>query len=60
MADFLNGYNDLQVNKKKMYEKKRHCAVIKAFICDAPARQFLKSIKSHNGYYGKVELFFMT
>ena len=24
----------------------------KGFLCDAPARQFLKSIKSHNGYNG--------
>ena len=23
------------------------------FLCDAPARQFLKSIKSHNGYNGR-------
>ena len=25
---------------------------ILAFVCDAPARQFLKGIKAHNGYHG--------
>ncbi|KAL2082539.1 hypothetical protein ACEWY4_022357 [Coilia grayii] len=29
-----------------------HSIVISAFICDAPARAFLKNIKSHNSYYG--------
>jgi len=25
---------------------------VKGFICDAPARAFIKCIKSHSGYYG--------
>lgn len=29
-----------------------HKVVISAFICDAPARAFLKNIKPHNSYYG--------
>ena len=34
---FINGYEGLKV-------------IIKAFVCDAPARAFLKCIKSHSGY----------
>ena len=34
---FINGYEGLKV-------------VVKAFVCDAPARAFLKCIKSHSGY----------
>ncbi|KAG8173647.1 hypothetical protein JTE90_025291, partial [Oedothorax gibbosus] len=29
-----------------------YCIHIKAFVCDAPARAFLKCIKPYNGYYG--------
>ena len=33
----MNGYENLKV-------------VIKAFVCDAPARAFLKCVKGHSGY----------
>lgn len=30
----------------------RFKVVVSSFICDAPARAFVKHVKSHNGYYG--------
>jgi len=30
----------------------RFKVVVSSFICDAPARAFLKNVKSHNGYFG--------
>ena len=51
LRDFLNEYHQLsQIG----FEYKGHVLTvdIKAFVCDAPARQFLKGIKAHNGFYG--------
>ena len=35
-----------------MYNKLKVVVVISAIVCDAPARAFLKNIKSHSGYSG--------
>lgn len=35
-----------------MYNQQRFTVALKYFICDAPARSFLKSIKPHNSYFG--------
>ena len=34
------------------YQSDFHQIEISAFVCDAPARAFLKNIKAHNSYYG--------
>ena len=34
------------------FQQKHYSAKIAAFVCDGPAPQFMKSIKSHNAYYG--------
>ena len=39
-------------NTRFQYERKTYFVNIKAFVCDAPARQFLKGIKAHNSYFG--------
>ena len=48
---FINEFNDLEKNginfKGKIYGVK-----IRSFICDAPAKAFVKGIKGHTGYYG--------
>ena len=48
---FINEFNDLEKNginfKGKIYGVK-----IRSFICDAPAKAFVKGIKEHIGYYG--------
>ena len=48
--DFLHEYKQIAENgfawNDKIYSVK-----IKALVCDAPARQFVKSIKGHSGYY---------
>lgn len=48
LKDFLNDMSEL----KSGYEFKgaKYLVTIQCFICDAPARQFLKCIKSHSGY----------
>ena len=51
LHDFLHEYellmeNGFQQNKKVLNIK------ISAFVCDTPARQFLKGIKGHSSYYG--------
>lgn len=35
-----------------MYKNKTYFVKLKAFICDAPARSFLKCIKAHNSFHG--------
>ena len=49
LHDFLTEYRHLSENG---FEHDGHVFNVRllAFICDAPARQFLKGIKSHNGY----------
>ena len=34
------------------YNDKVHKISTRSFVCDAPARQFLKNIRSHNSYHG--------
>lgn len=51
VSPFLSEMRDLMENG--MLIKGRHVTVkLQAVVCDAVARSYLKSIKSHNGYYG--------
>ena len=49
MFDFVNELSILLQNGIKTPDK-YYLVSLKLFSCDAPARQFLKSIVSHNGY----------
>ena len=51
MEDFLNEYTYL-VREGLTFKDTLYNVRIKAFVCDAPARQLLKSIKPHNAYHG--------
>ena len=51
LQDFLKELQDLQENGF-VHEGTRVDVKINAFICDAPARAFLKCIKGHNAYHG--------
>ena len=51
LRDFLDEYCNLKHNGF-FYNDKVHKISIKAFVCDAPARHFLKNIRSHNSYHG--------
>ena len=35
-----------------LYNDKAYKISIRTFVCDAPARQFLKNIRTHNSYHG--------
>lgn len=50
LQDFVLEMQDL-INNPKINGKTIDFT-IRAFICDAPARSFLKCVKNHNGYYG--------
>ena len=50
LNDFLVEYDKLS-ESGLCYNDHDFAVEIKAFVCDAPARQFLKGIKSHNGYH---------
>ena len=50
LQDFIHEYGLLQESGYKHKELLLHVK-IKAFVCDAPARQFIKGIKGHNGYH---------
>ena len=43
LLNIMNGFE---------YEETVYNVELAYFVCDAPARQFLKSITSHNGYWG--------
>ena len=53
LSDFVEDYNDVHANGMSlngcdhMYDFK-----LKAVVCDAPARAFVKCMKAHGGYYG--------
>ena len=51
LRDFIEEYNKLNTAGIIVNERQYHVKVV-ALICDAPARQYLKCIKGHNGYYG--------
>lgn len=54
VKDFLKKFLDeLENLLKNGYELKnnKYSVSVRCFICDAPARQFLKCIKSHSGYH---------
>ena len=51
LDDFLQDYELLEKNQFD-FQHNRYTVNITAFVYDGPARQFLKSIKSHNAYYG--------
>lgn len=50
LRDFLTEYSEINQNGI-LYENITVKIKIKSFVCDAPARAFLKCIKSHTGYY---------
>ncbi|GBM15739.1 hypothetical protein AVEN_262907-1 [Araneus ventricosus] len=50
--DFLYDIVDELTNLKDGSLDIEHEISIKGFVCDAPARAFLKCIKNHNGYFG--------
>lgn len=49
LHDFLEEFNNLQQNGLVFCEKK-YAINIRTFICDAPARAYLKCIKGHTAY----------
>ena len=51
LGDFKTEYMKLKTQGFQ-YEGKTYFVNVKAFVCDAPARQFLKGIKAHNSYFG--------
>lgn len=51
LSDFVKEAKELEVNGARIHGKEYQIS-IQCFICDAPARSFLKCTKSHNGYYG--------
>lgn len=50
LSDFVAELLELQQSGFE-YNGKKYKIEICSFVCDAPARQFLKNIKSHNGYF---------
>lgn len=52
VKDFLKEFIEEIIQLRDGYEFKstKYFVSIRCFICDAPARQFLKCIKSHSGY----------
>ena len=51
LHDFILEYKALK-QEGYMHEMKNYSVIIRAIICDAPARQFLKCVKAHNAYFG--------
>ena len=50
LFDFLNEYNHLKTNGIRL-DDTNYQVQIQAFVCDAPAREFLKRIIGHTGYF---------
>ena len=48
-----DSFQEYELLKKNQFDfqHKHYTVNILAFVCDGPAREFLKSIKSHNAYY---------
>lgn len=51
LKDFVPELKDLMENGIIINDTK-YTIFVRSFICDAPARAFLKGIKGHGGYYG--------
>lgn len=51
LKDFIQEYKIL-CNSGLVIDSKLYAVSIVGFICDAPARAFVKVIKGHTGYYG--------
>jgi len=49
MSDYVSEAVDLTTNGLNL-ENNRYPVVIHSFVCDAPARAFIKGIKCHSGY----------
>jgi len=49
LEDFVTELNELQ-EVGLLFEDRTFTVKVNAFICDAPARAFLKNIKGHSGY----------
>lgn len=49
--DFFNEFDQLKLSGV-LWGDKMLTLTLKMFCCDAPALQFLKSVKGHTGYYG--------
>jgi hypothetical protein len=49
--DFIGDANDLIASGFKYWNRHFQC-IISAFVCDAPARSFVKKVKQFNGYSG--------
>lgn len=55
IADFLNSFvDDLKslTEEGLLFKNKKYKIIVHTFICDAPARAFIKCIKTHTGYSG--------
>ena len=51
LSDFLHEYTHLE-NTGFVFGPNNITVKINAMLCDAPARQFLKGVKGHTGYFG--------
>jgi len=51
LADLVNELKSLQINGIMMCDEISVDVTVKGFICDAPARAFIKCIKGHSGFY---------
>ncbi|KAL2086019.1 hypothetical protein ACEWY4_017078 [Coilia grayii] len=51
LQQFVKDLVDIQTNGV-VHNGKKCCVLVDSFVCDAPARAFIKNTKSHNGYSG--------
>lgn len=49
LEDFINELNEL-LNEGFVFKGKMYSIEVHSFVCDAPAKAFVKCIKSHSGY----------
>lgn len=52
LSDFLSDFIDELSNLKDGIEGINQNIIVKGFVCDAPARAFIKCVKPHNAYNG--------
>lgn len=48
---FIAEYNEIK-NERFIYLGRKYSVLVNCVICDAPAKAFVKCIKSHTGFYG--------